>query len=67
MNVSSFPRAAIIKYHKLGGLKVQKFGTSLVVKSLPSSAADTGSNLVRELPHASGYKPACSEDPMQPK
>ena len=42
--MSSFPRAAIIKYHKLGGLKVQKFGTYLVVKSPPSSAADTGSN-----------------------
>ena len=34
MNVSSSPRAAITKYHKLGGLKLQKFGTSLVVQWL---------------------------------
>ena len=32
--MSSSPRAAITKYHKLGGLKLQKFGTSLVVQWL---------------------------------
>ena len=68
MNVSSSPRAAITKYHKLGGLKLQKFGTSSggpVVKCLPSNAEDTGSNPGQGT--AAGYKPACSEDPVQPK
>ena len=70
MNVSSFPRAAITKYHKLGGLKLQKFGTSLVVQwlrvSLPMQRTQV-QTLVRELPYATGYKPACREDPVQPK